>query len=149
MREWPGRLCASDSAEVNPSDAVDDLAVMATTRAACALFILLTALLAVNSLECPLQGWPVIVSAAIRLNDALYIIIGAKVALCAMCSQNNAAVRWTVAAEFSFFSLKYSCKDQNHTTVFSEVRSSWTDMDNNQVPSCICSKMIPVFTASQ
>ena len=133
----------------NPSDAVDDLAVMATTRAACALFILLTALLAVNSLECPLQGWPVIVSAAIRLNDALYIIIGADVALCAMCSQNNAAVRWTVAAEFSFFSLKYNCKDQNHTTVFSEVRSSWTDMDNNQVPSCICSKMIPVFTASQ
>ena len=40
------------------------------------------------------------------------------VAICAMCSQSNAAVRWTVeSGGFDFFELGYDCSYPNGTVV--------------------------------
>ena len=48
------------------------------------------------------------------------------VALCAMCSDTHAAVRWRVIEDktFGFLRLKYTCKDQNGSELYTEVKLS-------------------------
>lgn len=46
------------------------------------------------------------------------------VALCAMCSDTHAAVRWTVKErkEFDFVRMAYTCRDQNGSEIYTEVK---------------------------
>ena len=49
------------------------------------------------------------------------------VALCPMCSQSNAAVRWTVVSErFDFFALTYTCYYPNDTIIYEDVCIAWS-----------------------
>ena len=46
-------------------------------------------------------------------------------AICAMCSEANAAVRWTTAVaveRFNFFKIRYTCSDPNGTVIYDEVK---------------------------
>ena len=61
------------------------------------------------------------------LNCTIFSAGSDAVALCPMCSQSNAAVRWTaVSKSFDFFELVYNCYYPNDTIIYKEVCNVWS-----------------------
>ena len=51
-------------------------------------------------------------------------VVEIGVSLCAMCSETDAAVRWSVhLPKMKYFQLKYQCRDRNSGKIYQEVRA--------------------------